>query len=56
MSQEDISIIQSDAGVVADVRSMITQTRAGVAQVVQPRHYPPLLAHRQADPDGSPWQ
>ncbi len=34
MSQEDLSIIQSDAGLVADVRSMIAQTREGVARTV----------------------
>lgn len=34
MSEEDLSIIQSDAGLMADVRSMIAQTRQGVARTV----------------------
>lgn len=34
MSTEEIRIIQSDAGLVADVRSMIEQTREGVARTV----------------------
>ena len=34
MSQQDLSIIQSDAGLVADVRSMISQTRESVARTV----------------------
>lgn len=34
MSKDDLSIIQSDAGLAADVRSMIEQTRAGVARIV----------------------
>ena len=34
MNNDDLQIIQSDAGLVADVRSMITQTREGVARVV----------------------
>ncbi len=31
---DDLQIIQSDAGLIADVRSMIAQTREGVARVV----------------------
>ena len=34
MSTEDVSIIQSADGLVADVRSMIEQTREGVAHTV----------------------
>jgi len=34
MDSNDLQIIQSDDGLAADVRSMITQTRSGVAQVV----------------------
>ena len=34
MSGDDFQIIQSDAGLVADVRSMIRQTREGVARTV----------------------
>jgi predicted nuclease of restriction endonuclease-like (RecB) superfamily len=34
MKDDDLSIIQSDAGLVADVRSMIEQTREGVARTV----------------------
>lgn len=34
MSSEDLSIIQSDAGLAADVRRMIEQTREGVARTV----------------------
>lgn len=34
MSEEDLSIIQSDAGLAADVRQMIEQTREGVARTV----------------------
>lgn len=34
MSQEDLDIIQSDAGLVADVRTMIEQTREAVARTV----------------------
>lgn len=34
MSKKDLSIIQSDAGLVADVRSMISQTREGFARTV----------------------
>jgi len=34
MNPEDITIIQSDAGLAADVRSMIEQTREGVARTV----------------------
>ena len=36
MNSNDLSIIQSDAGLVADVRSMIEQTREGVARTVNP--------------------
>ena len=34
MSRDDLSIIQSDAGLVADVRSMIAHTRDSVARTV----------------------
>lgn len=34
MKQEDLKIIQSNAGLVADVRSMIEQTREVVAHTV----------------------
>ncbi|MGE3802610.1 MAG: DUF1016 N-terminal domain-containing protein [Candidatus Kapaibacterium sp.] len=34
MNHEQIGIIQSEAGLVADVRSMIEQTREGVARAV----------------------
>jgi predicted nuclease of restriction endonuclease-like (RecB) superfamily len=34
MNHDDLRIIQSDDGLAADVRSMIAQTRAGVARVV----------------------
>lgn len=34
MNGDDISIIQSDAGLVADVRTMVGQTREGVSQAI----------------------
>ena len=34
MNSDNLQIIQSDAGLVADVRSMIEQTREGVARTV----------------------
>lgn len=34
MSKDELSIIQSDAGLLADVRSMIEQTREGIARTV----------------------
>ena len=34
MSKDDLQIIQSNDGLAADVRSMITQTREGVARTV----------------------
>ncbi len=51
-AENDLQIVQSSGGLVADVRGMISQTREGRCSHRQREHDAALLADRQAHPVG----